>query len=369
MYCMSFLNILEFMEKDSENSIIQAEKIDNSTFLKSMEQISYGRHFFIDINSVAQNVLHRHIVNDSLGSIVKQKNNYLMATSADKDITLTAEALKTTYDSLQKKKIDMLYVGARTCVKPGSNKLPIGVQDWDNQVMEEFFLQLEKLNVPYIDSYESLSNAGGKWEEYFFKTDHHWTPEAAFEVYADTCKFLEAEYGWNVEDELFDIGKYQKREYKSSFLGAEGRRVGKYYVGLDDFTLITPSYDTGFTFYVPSKNIARKGDFQSALLDPEQPLGRYSYELNAYYKYIGGDYPEVQIINHNVSEGKILIVKDSFGIPYSAFLSQISHETTIVDLRYTEESFQEIVDTVRPDLVVFCYGPGYLGVPSMVSLD
>jgi len=368
LYCMFVLNILEFVLRDSVSSV-QTEAIDNTTFFKSMEQISYGRHFFINVNSIAQNIFHKCVVNDRIGSIVKQKNDYLMAPSIERDVSLTIEALKNTYDCLREEKIDMLYIGARTCVEWQSTDLPVGIQDWDNQVLTDFFSEIEGLEIPYIDSYSTISGSDGVWEDYFFKTDHHWTPEAAFHVYADTCKILESEYNWEIDDKLFHLENYEKRLYKKSFLGAEGRRVGRYYVGLDDFTLITPMYDTNFTLHIPSKGVFREGCFQDTILDPNQPLGTYSYELSAYYKYIGGDYPQVQITNHNVEHGRILVVKDSFGIPYSAFISNIAHETTIVDLRYTEESLRTIIDKTKPDLVIFCYGPGYLGVPSMVSLN
>lgn len=62
-----------------------------------------------------------------------------------------------------------------------------------------------------------------------FKTDHYWTLEVTFHVYADICKKLEAEYNWEIDDELFRLKSYEKRLYKNSLLGAERRRVGRYY--------------------------------------------------------------------------------------------------------------------------------------------
>lgn len=81
-------------------------------------------------------------------------------------------------------------------------------------------------------------------------------------------------------------------------MGAEGRRVGKYYAGLDDFELIFPDFETDFTFSVPDKGIIRNGSFNNAILDDSQTLGKYGFDRNAYYKYIGGDYPFVKIENH-----------------------------------------------------------------------
>ncbi len=66
---------------------------------------------------------------------------------------------------------------------------------------------------------------------------------------------------------------------------------------------------------------------------------------------------------------KIIVVKDSFGISFSSFLSLACEELSIVDVRYSEEPLENTIKHLQPDAVIFCYGPGYLGWTSIVSLN
>lgn len=370
LFFMLIGNSVIYLSGSSETEI-QTEDLDDSSYLKAMEQTKLGKYFFINMNGIAQNMLNRQVIHDSAGAIVKLNNGHLMSASQTKDVTATVNELEKTKIALEQKDIPMLWIGARVCPSVSGTELPTGSEgyEYDNEVINTYLAMLNERSIPYIDTYDVLSQNDCKWEENFYKTDHHWTTEAAFRVFQETCTVLNEEYNMGINDELFNRDSYEIESYPQSFLGSEGRRVGKYYAGLDDFELLYPGYDTEFTLEIPDKAITREGTFQEAVLNPEQDLGKYGFDDNPYYKYLGGDYPLVKITNHKQENSKkIMIVKDSFGIPVSSFLSLVSKEISIVDIRYSQERLIDFIDRENPDIVIFCYGPGYLGWPGIVEL-
>lgn len=353
-----------------ETPEVQTEAENASTYINAMSQTKLGKYSFININGGVLNLLHKHVVQDSNGRIFKMSNGYLCAESIYKETDETVAELENTYLALKEKNISTLFVSARGVVSKVGKELPKGVKEYDNLVTDTFLNQLKEKTIPYIDSYDVLSANVYNWEKNYFKTDHHWTPEAAFQVYQETCEYLNRECNFNIEKKYYSTEFLKRENYPQSFLGAEGRRTGKYYAGLDDFELIYPDYPTNFTLSIPNKKVTRNGNFYDAILDEQQILGEYSFERNSYYKYLGGDYPIVNIINHMQNNGKkIIVVKDSFGISFSSFLSLACEELSIVDVRYSEEPLENTIKHLQPDAVIFCYSPGYLGWTGIVSLN
>ena len=60
-------------------------------------------------------------------------------------------------------------------------------------------------------------------------------------------------------------------------------------------------------------------------------------------------------LNHLVDEGKILIIKDSFGTPVYSFLALGVHEVRAVDVRLFKESIAEYAKNYNPDIVFMLY--------------
>lgn len=174
-----------------------------------------------------------------------------------------------------------------------------------------------------------------------------------------------------IDEKYYSETAFSVTTYENTFLGAEGRRTGIFYSGLDDISKIVPKYNTLFSVEIPSKNIKRTGDFSTTVIDESKKCEEYSFTDSSYYMYWGGDYPLVNIKNELCeNDYKALIVKDSFGIPVSAFLTCCVSETTIVDLRYYQDTtLKVLIENEEPDMVIFVYGTGYLTNPTLFSLE
>ena len=144
--------------------------------------------------------------------------------------------------------------------------------------------------------------------------------------------------------------------FEDYWLGSNGRRTGIAYAGLDDLTLIYPKFPTNLKFEAKEKNIYREGSFQESYMDYEQLEGDNLYEMQQYDVYIGKDYPTTTQINENApSDKKILLIKDSYFRPVSAFLGLAFSRVDSIDMRYYEGSVKKYIEEMEPDIVLICY--------------
>ena len=98
----------------------------------------------------------------------------------------------------------------------------------------------------------------------------------------------------------------------------------------------------------------QNGSFEEAVLewdyieDPNISTNRYA----VYH----GDYEELRFLNHKAqNDKKVLIIKDSFGIPIYSFLSLGLREVRAIDLRLFEKNVAEYAAEYNPDLVILMY--------------
>ena len=58
------------------------------------------------------------------------------------------------------------------------------------------------------------------------------------------------------------------------------------------------------------------------------------------------------------SDKKILMIKDSFGLPVEDFLSTAFRRVETLDLRYLKDTTAaEVIDRFQPDMVIVMYNP------------
>ena len=64
------------------------------------------------------------------------------------------------------------------------------------------------------------------------------------------------------------------------------------------------------------------------------------------------------------------MIKDSYGIPVTAFLTNMFHKVNVIDIRYYEsdKKLRDVIAEADPDMVMFIYGSGYLGQKKMFKI-
>lgn len=255
----------------------------------------------------------------------------------------------------QQKGADVLYVQ-----RPwATGKVPYDYHFELNEQYDYWCKTMEESGFPVLDLRKEVTN--GRIQ--FYITDHHWTVESSFNANADIIKALNELYGLKLDQEkkYTDIGQYEKINYKNSFLGSEGIRVGKYFAGKDDFEIIVPKYDTDFK-YVQYRDHKKyweaKGDYSAVFIDKEKLEDpKYNNKYNA-ITYEG--YVENRITNTLPDNNlKVLLIADSFARPMVTYLASNFKETRYLDPqdgRYTD-SYVDYIDQYEPDVVIMMF-PG-----------
>lgn len=318
---------------------------------------------YIDLYGLVERLLGRTYIRDVNPSLVVVKDNHeqLQFLTFSADYTEEVEKIDKLNKIVQKSNTPLLYVQTPLKIIEGFTQLPSSVQDWSTENTDKLLQSLEDKGVDYLDLRQSIIEDGLNLEELFYKTDHHWTTHTAFWAMEQVVEKLENEYGMvlDIEKNYTDISNYKATEYPNSFLGSQGRRVGRFYAGVDDYTLLTPLFDTNYNVEIHKSDsvTSYEGDFEETIIKTNLLDENESVYTNRYAAYFGGDYPEVRIENRNKAAGhKVLIIKDSFALPFSAFLSTMFAETRLLDLRYYDaDKLESYIEEYNPDVVLFVY--------------
>lgn len=337
-------------------------------------------HFFIQLYGAAQSLSGRRVVEDTAQpeySVVELDDGSLSFTN-DSPYRGTDYAVHNVVrleGALADRGIGLLYVQAPQKVR-SDDQLPYGVEDTNNQAVDELLVGLEEAGIETLDLREELAREaeelGMEWTDWFFVTDHHWTPEAAFHANQYLLDYLEERHtvarrspGGGVKQLPYEIPEkyrsedyFTKTTYEDYFLGSQGKRTGTLYAGVDDIEMWAPNYPTYFR-YLASYGDDRTGSFADSLLFSQRVEEVDWFNGNPYTLYSGGDYPIAHITNYYNNTGpKVMLIRDSFSCTLAPFLALSCSALYTIDLRYFTGDLLAYVDWLDPDYVFILYAPG-----------
>ncbi len=319
-------------------------------------------HLFIELYGGVQALSDRTVVEDvdPQYSVVKLTDGTVTFINAEpKDVTGHGRAVVRLAQALEEREVPLLYVQAPQKLQENDDRLPTGVTDYGNDYADQILGVLAENNVATLDLRETLADTGRDWSSFFFRTDHHWTPEAAFTAHQTLAQVLETDYGFTIPEENTDSAAFTRTNLSDFFLGSQGKRVGSLYAGVDDIEVWTPNFDTDFTYSIPIYDMERTGPFEESLLFPERIEEKDFFNGNPYTLYAGGDYPMARIYNElSPDRPRIMLLRDSYACVLTPFLALDCGELITVDLRYFHDDLLTYVDWLEPDLVIVMYTAG-----------
>lgn len=319
-----------------------------------------GKNGYITGNGAIQRIIGARIVNERY----MLENGHLSYIIAEYDMEGIAQNTVAFRDALQTLDIPFAYVNTPFKIHRTDKQLPEGIEDHSNENADRFLACLEKEDVTVLDLRDIMEAESLNHYDMFYKTDHHWTAEAGLWAAGNISGFLaEQDSDFGADRNLWDPARYEYSLYEDVFLGSSGRRVGPLYIGKDDFTLITPKFDTQFTFVDSNAGICRKGSFSDVFLFMENLYAEDAFLSNTYQVYCGANRGKMEITNHSIGEDsaadkKLLVIRDSYSDVLIPFLSLGYSQIHAVDLRSFDGNLMEYVQTFDPDMVLVVYNPG-----------
>lgn len=363
IFHFGYMNIKNFFYNFNLESLENDIKVvDVKKYIKNIENM-YNENFhkrndFINNYGLIQKVMLKNEVDNF--DVVRDKKGFLHyqyfadgPNSVDKIVNST----KKYKEFIEKIDVDFLVVLAPDKFLRGYTEFVGGLPyNYANETADIFLQKLRANNIDHLDLREGLLESGIPTDKIFFKTDHHWTPEAGFWAATRIVDKINENYDLNIDSNNYYINKenYNFKVYENFHLGSMGRRIGIYYSGIDDITIITPKFPTSFTHYYDGNN--EEGRFEDVIIQKEWAMNVNIpiEERDAYSAYLGGNKAEAIIINNNIEDGaNVMIIKDSFMLPTASILSTAVSELRLLDLRYySEKTMYEYIIDYKPDLVI-----------------
>ncbi len=331
-------SVNEYMEGRLESKL---EDYANDQFLM--------RNIFIRIKTavdVSAGVIHTN-------GVWKSADGYLIQDAtvpSEERIKKDAEALKA-FKS-RHKKTKMFFLLAPNAVSIYSDKLPLVADVEDQNIyMDEMFEATAAAGYHNIDVRDRFNEVKDE-VQLFYRTDHHWTSDGAYEAFKYACRPL------GIKNPM----KFELKPVSRRFIGTLASESG--FVGgkADAIKLPVPEdsakYKHSSIYYEDTK---------------EKTTSYYKLEnldiKDAYTVFGGSNHPVYTIKTPVKANRRLLIIKDSYANSMIPYLMQYYREIVVVDPRYYYDNVEELMAMENINEVMFLYNANtYFGDDSMAMM-
>lgn len=370
----SYLNLSSIEKKSVENEVKSMNIIEKDRYLKekfSSFESSFSDNFmhklfFVEKYGYIQKLLGKKLVDDVVPyrRVYKGQNGMLYYIMPEKNINDKAvKAIENLKNDTGK---HIVFVMPPNKHSIASNNFPKGVLDYSTTNANDLYKKLMEKGISTLNLNEDYFREKKDDVSSFYLNDTHWRNETAFWGYQKTVDFLSKELSYIVDNRnnSTNLSNYSLEKFGDTYIGSMGKRVGKdYIVKKDDYTLITPAFDTNYSYkkYDENYNIAieKNGDFEKVFVS-RNILSDEDIYKDKYTTMMGYGSAYEVINNKNIdNNSKIVMIKDSFAMPYSAYLSTNIGEIHMFDTRYENirKTMTEKIKSINPDFVLFVCSP------------
>lgn len=315
----------------------------------------------IELYGGIQRLLGNRVVSDVLKNwtVYRTNTNSLGTVDPPLDTESAAKGMEVLHQKMLSRNIPLVYVQLPIRNSPYFNDLPEGVVDYSRSNTDHFLEQLNQFGIQTYDLRASLHERVPN-EEYpnlFYRTDHHWTPQAGILAASILSEELMSQFGAKWQAENYDLSRYTVEDYGNIFLGSLGRRLGSLYLGVDRFEVVTPAFDTRFSYQISDREPI-VGTLRQVYID-ESYLGQKNFYENSPYMCFGSGDNDIAILeNLNLEEGPtVLVIRDSYSCVLTPFLGLSCRKLVNIDLRSFGRPIDEALDLYQPDVVMVMYNP------------
>ena len=330
----------QFVDEGTTDSKLEYDYVSNV----------YKKMAYVDINGAFRRVLGQH----ELNGVVKLKNDHLVflqPLTPDETLSVCADETKKLSDALAKRGIEYMWFTLPYGVDKYVDEMPAGDYiDYGNDTLDNFTAMLDDRGIRTVDLRDVIHAEGKTTYDYIYKTDHHWTSEGVLWAVSKMVAAVDETCGIPVDDSLYDIDNYDMTVYKNKQLGSCGTRTGQYFAGKDDFTLITPKFDT----LLQNEKYGVEGTMPQVMMDVEA----LATDASAFYTYEAvnkGKTPNYEVHNPNASQLRVLVIGDSMSLSEMPYISLAFSDVYCINSNYVDTLTEEFLDEYQPDIVISTY--------------
>lgn len=330
------------LEKYSSDFLFKYEKIVE--IAKKYEKI-------INWNLITLNDVNTPIyIQDGYWSIVNTKEDY----------GNEAKNIIEFYNYLNERDIDLIYIQAPKKTQDYKDGMFNIYTDYSDENIDNLINELKENKINVLDLREKIREDKIEPRTLFFKTDHHWTPQATIWAINHIVDKLNNDWNMNINKKLYKIENYYIINYNNSCLGSEGRKVTLAKADTEDFDIVLPNFKTNIEVTIPEKNIHNKvGDVWNTLFDKEKLKKRSYYDSSEYEAYGYGSVSLLHAKNNDAKDSeRILLLADSFSGTLTPYLSLGVNDIYRLDLRKFDGSVKSFIEKNNITKVIMLYYPG-----------
>ena len=282
---------------------------------------------------------------NGINGVYKGKDGYLLGTPVKADYEQLRENVQAMMDFTEMNSIPstLMLIPSAGYVMP--EKLPKNHKKYsDGELIEEAHKMSEAV-IGYVDIPKKF-NEIKKDCNIYYKTDHHWTSDGAYNAYTEYCREIGFEPLWD-----FSVSRHD------GFFGTLYSKSALWLQSADTLEIWDYPYDVSVR--IEEEEYESKQFF-------------YRHHLNENDKYpvfLDGNHAIERIVNHNNPDGeKLLVLKDSFAHCFVPFAANHYSEVDMVDLRYYLEPVSELVREKNYDRILYLYGISSLTESNDISI-
>lgn len=176
-------------------------------------------------------------------------------------------------------------------------------------------------------------------ERLFYRTDHHWTTEGAYEAYGRWCA--------ETNRERVPETAYTKTEVPD-FYGTSYAKSGLWAIPPDTLEV----WETG----APVTVTVQDDNGKAPVTQDSLFFWAHQKEADKYPIFLDGNHGRVTIETGNEG-GRLLVLRDSFAHCLAPFLTTHFSRIDLIDLRYfKKQTVSQYMEENPPDEILLCYG-------------
>lgn len=255
------------------------------------------------------------------------------------DYTLIDKSIAAINTFAENNNVPIFFMLVPTSAEIYADQLPAVAPNVDQREIINYAYEGFSKGISTIDVYPTMM--AGKFDYSYYRTDHHWTTYGAYLAYTAAGKQMCYTPS--------DIDMYDIEHASDSFLGSLYSKALYDGVEKDTIDIYHRTDGDNVTEVLVTSEFGKEPASYDSMY-----FRNYLDVKDKYSTFLGTNQPIVTIRTES-NGGKLLMFKDSYAHCYVPFLTEHYSEITLVDMRYIQMSYKQLINPEDYDQVMFLY--------------